>query len=447
MVSSSGRYVIVFNGEIYNFKSLRADLEKNGSVFRGHSDTETMLAAFEVYGIDKSLQLFSGMFAIVVYDRETNQLTLVRDRMGEKPLYYGWVNGYFIFASELKALRVFPFWEGEINREALTLLLRHNYIPAPHSIYKGIYKLLPATSICINLNSIQVGELSEPINYWSLSKCFEQIDNSSIKPEMAASKLDELLREVISEQMISDVPLGAFLSGGVDSSAIVAIMQQVSSRPVKTFSIGFDEKKYNEAEYAKAVAAHLGTEHTELYVTARDGLDVIPKLPTMYDEPFADSSQIPTFLVAEMTKRNVTVALSGDGGDELFCGYSRYFRTRAAWLRYHSEKTGLANKSLEKAALYAPNVLSKLIKNVAPSQRHLSIDEIAEKVKRRQLLSSISDINEFYRQTISYWFQPEQLVRGATEPLYSMRERPPESVGKNMYRTNDVAGSALLPAG
>jgi asparagine synthase (glutamine-hydrolysing) len=434
MVSSSGRYIMVFNGEIYNFKTLRAELEKKGFVFRGHSDTETILASFEAHGIEKSLKLFSGMFAIAVYDRETKQLTLVRDRLGEKPLYYGWVNGYLVFASELKALQAFPFWEGEINRDALTLLLRHNYILAPHSIYKEIYKLPPATSVCIKLSSEQVGHLPEPLHYWSLSRYFGQVKNTSITSEDATNQLDELLREVISEQMISDVPLGAFLSGGVDSSAIVAIMQQISSSPVRSFSIGFNEKKFNEAEYAKAVAKHLGTEHTELYVTAKDGLNIIPRLPALYDEPFADSSQIPTYLVAEMTKRDVTVALSGDGGDELFCGYSRYFKTAAAWSNNNSKNAGLANKLVAMAIQYSPGILSKLIKLFIPSQGHLSVNEIAEKISRRQLLLSMNEFNEFYRQTISYWTKPEHLVLGAKEPLYSMREMPPVEIGSGLHK-------------
>lgn len=434
MVSPTGRFIMVFNGEVYNFQTLRAELESKGFKFRGHSDTETMLAAFEAYGIEKSLRLFSGMFAIAVYDRENRQLTLARDRMGEKPLYYGWNNGCLVFASELKALQAFPFWQAEINRDALTLLVRHNYIPSPHSIYRGIYKLLPATSVCFDLTNEQTGNLPDPVFYWSLANCFKQVEDKTMTNEEAADKLDCLLREVISEQMISDVPLGAFLSGGVDSSAIVAIMQQISDSSVKTFSIGFEEKGFNEAEYAKAVASHLGTDHTELYVTARDGLNVIPKLSVMYDEPFADSSQIPTYLVAEMTQREVTVALSGDGGDELFCGYSRYFSTCASWSRHSLGEAGLTNKAIAMAAQHAPVLMSKLIKIFVSSQRHLSISEISEKISRRQLLLSTSELNEFYRQIISYWNEPEQLALSAKEPVYSMREKPPSEAGESVCK-------------
>ncbi len=434
MVSQSGRYIIVFNGEIYNFKELRNRLQVKGIKFSGHSDTETMLASFEDCGIEESLQKFSGMFAFAVFDRETQELTLARDRMGEKPLYYGWVNGYLIFASELKALRTFPFWQGDIDRDALTLLLRHSFIPAPHSIYKGIKKLPPATRICINLKNILPGQMPEPEYYWSLNSYFEQEEGPLISMRKATDKLDTLLCEVISEQMISDVPLGAFLSGGIDSSVVTAIMQRVSSSPIKSFSIGFEEKKYNEAEYAKAVAKHLGTEHTELYITARDSLNIVPLLPEIYDEPFADSSQIPTFLVAEMTKKHVTVALSGDGGDELFCGYSRYFSCEESWEKNNRSRTKLANKLFSMAAKKSPLWLAKLIKLSVPSQRHLSVAEIVQKITRRQRLLSTTEFNEFYRQTISYWSQPESLVKGAVEPIYSMRKQPPENVGGDVLK-------------
>lgn len=434
MISASGRYVMVFNGEIYNFKQLRTDLEKKDCVFKGHSDTETILAAFEVYGITASLAMFSGMFAIAVFDRETKKLTLCRDRMGEKPLYYGWVNGHFVFASELKALRAFPFWSSEINRDALTLLQRHNFIPAPHSVYKGIYKLLPSTCITLDLSTKPVNCLPDAEYYWSLENCFMRDGNASPDRGEAADKLDSLLREVISEQMISDVPLGAFLSGGVDSSAVVAIMQQVSSSPVKTFSIGFNEKKYNEAEYARAVAEHLGTEHTELYVTPDDALKVIPALPSMYDEPFADSSQIPTYLVAEMTKRDVTVALSGDGGDELFCGYSRYFSVASAWEKSRQASPGVADRVFAMAAENSPAVLARLIKWVAPSQRHLSAGEIQEKIARRQLLLDADELHDYYRESISYWNFPEKVVCDAIQPPYSMFNRAPPKIGDDICK-------------
>lgn len=433
MVSNSGRYVVVFNGEIYNFKNISGELEKTGYTFKGHSDTEVMLAAFETYGVLKSLKLFSGMFAFAVYDRDTRKLTLARDRMGEKPLYYGWVNGNFVFASELKALQAFPFWNVEINRDALSLLVRHNFIPAPWSIFRGIYKLLPATSITFNLLKNKENDLPSPVKYWELSSQFNHSTHTPISLNDATKQLDQLLRDVINEQMISDVPLGTFLSGGIDSSTVAAIMQQESSIPVKTFSIGFEDKKYNEAIYAKAVAQHLGTDHTELYVTPEDALRVIPKLPLFYDEPFADSSQIPTYLVAEMTKRHVTVALSGDGGDELFCGYGRYFSTSTYWTNRFKNKNHF-EFLVSMAVKFAPEILSTVVKNFKKSQHHLSRDEILAKFHRRQLLLSTNELNEYYRQVISYWNEPQKLVLGANELDYSMRKKPPLEVGESLFK-------------
>jgi asparagine synthase (glutamine-hydrolysing) len=435
MISFSGRYVIAFNGEIYNFQNLKSKCIKNGYTFKGHSDTEVMLAAFDIWGIEKALEQFCGMFSFAVLDRESNQLVLARDRMGEKPLYYGWVGTHFVFGSELKALQGFPFWSGEINRNALTLLLRHNYIPTPHSIYKNIYKLLPASFLRIDLAQAKCGNLPTPDRYWELEGCFDSDTTSVITADSASNMLDKLLHDVISEQMISDVPLGAFLSGGVDSSTVVAIMQQLATSKTKTFTIGFENKTFNEAIYAKKVANYLSTEHTELYVTAKDALDVIPKLPTMYDEPFADSSQIPTYLVAAMTREHVTVALSGDGGDELFCGYSRFFSTKKMWDNNCSKKgDSFVSGMLSGAIHYQPLVLAKLIKILASSQRHLSVGEIAQKLQRKEIIGGADSLHEFYRQMISYWNKPEDLVIGASEPTYSMSNPPPAIVGDNSYK-------------
>jgi asparagine synthase (glutamine-hydrolysing) len=435
MVSPSGRYVIAFNGEIYNFQTLKGILIEQGFGFKGHSDTEVMLAAFECWGIEDAIQQFSGMFSFVVLDNERKQLVLARDRMGEKPLYYGWIDSQFVFASELKALQEFPFWSAQINRDALTLLLRHNFIPAPHSIYKNIYKLPPASFLCIDIDETKPETLPEPIRYWVQESYFNGDASLSITPDNATSSLDGLMREVIGEQMIADVPLGAFLSGGVDSSAVVAIMQQLTTSKTKTFTIGFENKAFNEAVYAKEVAKHLGTEHTELYVTANDALEVIPKLPTMYDEPFADSSQIPTYLVAEMTREHVTVALSGDGGDELFCGYSRFFSTAQAWEKKRAKQgRSLAGGLLSGAVKTQPLALAGIIKMLVSSQRHLSVGEIADKLRRKEILSDTASLHEFYRETISYWNKPEELVIGASEPLYSMTEPAPVNVGGDSYK-------------
>lgn len=335
MASACGRYVMVFNGEIYNHRELRAQLERVGRApaWRGHSDTEVLLAAFAAWGVDATLRRATGMFALALWNRESRVLTLARDRIGEKPLYYGRIGDALVFASELKALRAYPGFDGEIDRDALCLYLRHSAVPAPHTIYRGIRKLPPGTWIQFE----HAQDTPRIRTYWALEHA---IDAGHHEPfagtaAEAVDRLDTVLRQAVARQMEADVPLGAFLSGGVDSSAIVALMQAQSAAPVDTFTIGFHEAGYDEAGYAKAVARHLGTRHTELYVTADHALDVVPKLPAIYDEPFSDASQIPTFLVAELTRRHVKVSLSGDGGDELFGGYTRYFLTPRLWRKLH----------------------------------------------------------------------------------------------------------------
>ena len=321
MVSHCGRYTIVLNGEIYNHLELRKRLGPQS--WRGHSDTETLLACFSRYGVKETLAHVVGMFAFAVWDRDEQSLVLARDRMGEKPLYFGKLaSGEFLFGSEMKSLRAHPRWHGVIERNALTLYLRHNCIPAPWSIYRGIHKLRPGCWLTVSRD----GQIVEDV-YWSATEVATRASpkrEQALTDEAAADRLEDVLATAVRDQMLSDVPLGAFLSGGVDSSTVVALMTRHAGRKVRTFAIGFSEAGYNEAEHAKAVARHLGTDHTELYVTAKDALAVVPRLPTIYDEPFADSSQVPTFLVAQLARQHVTVALSGDGGDELFAGYSRY---------------------------------------------------------------------------------------------------------------------------
>ena len=335
MHSHNGRYVIVYNGEIYNHQELRKQLEEEGDApnWTGHSDTETLLAAIEAWGLRKALKASVGMFAFALWDRRERELILARDRIGEKPLYYGrqGTGGPFLFGSELKALAQHPQFQPEVDREALALYLRFNYVPTPYSIYRGISKLRPG---CILTFSEGGGEPAIE-EYWSARAVAEAgaADRLQASPEECTDQLEELLTRAVGQQMIADVPLGAFLSGGIDSSTIVALMQKQTTRPVKTFSIGFREERYDEAKYAKAVACHLGTDHTELYVTPEEAMAVLPRLPSMYDEPFGDSSQIPTHLVSALARRHVTVSLSGDGGDELFGGYSRYGLASALWRR------------------------------------------------------------------------------------------------------------------
>lgn len=330
MQSVDGRYVMVFNGEIYNFHDLRAELAAAGATFRGRSDTEVLLAAIATWGVRRALERSNGMFALALWDRETRALHLARDRAGEKPLYYGWAGQTLLFGSELKALRAHPAFHGDINRTALAAFFQRGYVPGPLSIYRGIYKLPPGSLLTLRPDT---GFRSAPMPYWSLDEVAEQGVAQRFKgsESEAIEQLDVLLRDAVKIRMEADVPLGAFLSGGIDSSLVVALMQAQSARPVRTFTIGFHETRYNEAEYAKAVARHLGTDHTELYVSSEQAQAVIPRLPTLYDEPFADTSQIPTFLVCELTKRSVTVSLSGDAGDELFGGYRRHQLGPSIW--------------------------------------------------------------------------------------------------------------------
>jgi len=332
MVSDDERYVIVFNGEIYNFNELREKLIASGltRVWRGHSDTEVLLAALGAWGVQKTLENLVGMFAFAVWDKVSKTITLARDRMGEKPLYYGIVGNRFVFSSELKAIKAAFGSDLRIDRHALAKFVRYGYVPAPESIYEGIKKLEPA-------HYLNVGSLSsplEPVSYWSLPPAGElKHELSQASDKEVVDVVGQKLSAAVKSQMIADVPLGAFLSGGVDSSLIVSLMQSQSSTSINTYTIGFNEPEFDEAPYAKAIAKHLGTNHTEFYLSADDAVSIIPHLPEIYDEPFADSSQIPTILVSRMTKQHVSVALSGDGGDELFAGYPRYQITAGLWER------------------------------------------------------------------------------------------------------------------
>ncbi len=421
MVSRSGRYVLAFNGEIYNHLALRTELEqlaKEGQVtWRGHSDTEVLLAGFEVWGIEATLKKTVGMFALALWDRKDRVLTLARDRMGEKPLYYGFQNDTFMFGSELKALKAHPDFLGEIDRDVICLYLRHCYIPAPYSIYTGINKLLPGTYLQLPFDrGIDVLQTVSPKAYWSLVAVAKQ---AAAKPFIgsdadAIASLDNQLKQSIHLQMMADVPLGAFLSGGVDSSTVAALMQAQSVQPIKTFSIGFDDQSYNEAKYAKAVAQHLGTDHTELYASSVESMQVIPLLGGMYDEPFADSSQVPTFLVSQMARQHVAVSLSGDAGDELFCGYNRY-ALADIW------------GQIERVPFSLRRATGRLVKSVAPSTWRTVFQQMAklktlpgnmaEKLdKFAGRLISVDGVNELYYSLVSEIDNPEQVVIGAQEP-------------------------------
>ncbi|MBA4446067.1 asparagine synthase (glutamine-hydrolyzing) [Cylindrospermopsis raciborskii CS-506_D] len=417
MESANGRYVLVFNGEIYNFSSLRQQLLSLGYSFRGHSDTEVMLAAFCQWGIKPAVEKFVGMFAFALWDRQERTLSLGRDRLGEKPLYYGWMGTTFLFGSELKALKAHPHWQGNIDRNVLTLILRYNYIPAPYSIYQGIYKLPPATILTLT----HPNDDSQPQSYWSVLSTVEwgQVNLFPGSVTEAINQLDHLLRDSIKQQIIADVPLGAFLSGGVDSSTIVALMQAQSSQPVKTFTIGFEQTAYNEAPQAQAVAQHLGTDHTQLYVTPQETQSVIPKLPTLYDEPFSDSSQIPTFLVSQLARQQVTVSLSGDGGDELFGGYNRHLWANSIW-----QRMGWISPSMRKLIALtmtslSPQIYNNLFNILTPIlAKSLQQRLPGEKIHKLAGVLAFDNPLDLYHRLCSHLHSPESSVMGADKFKY-----------------------------
>jgi asparagine synthase (glutamine-hydrolysing) len=420
MASHNGRFHIAFNGEIYNHLDLRQKLcaEVGDIHWRGHSDTETLLAAIAQWGNEKTLQQLVGMFAFAVWDREQRTLTLARDRLGEKPLFYGSLpNGDFVFASELKALRVHPHWRGEINRDALTLLMRHNAIAAPHTIYKSIFKLRPGHWL-----TLQADGTTETGAYWDMAKVARtQRDLGQAQPlddAQAVAKLEQLLGDAVRGQMMADVPLGAFLSGGVDSSAVVAMMCQHSSVPVRTFCVGFDEAAFNEADHARAVAKHLGTHHSEIILTGADALAVIPKLPALYDEPFSDSSQIPTHLVCHMARQHVTVALSGDGGDELFAGYTRYLMAQTMWNKLTRAPLPLRKTVAALALSLSPGAWNTLMRGpLTAVGRSDAAHDFGDRLhKFAGTMLPAAEIGAMYRSLVTHWPDPASLVLGSTEP-------------------------------
>ncbi|HET8773720.1 MAG TPA: asparagine synthase (glutamine-hydrolyzing), partial [Thermoanaerobaculia bacterium] len=403
-----------FNGEIYNFEELRRELDVP---WRGHSDTEVMLAAFEAWGVQEALARFTGMFAIAVWDRTLRRLQLIRDRMGVKPLYYGLVGNTFLYASELKALRRHPRFEGRIDRGALELYLRSMYVPAPWSIYEGVFKLVPGTVLTFDPATRAI----ETATYWSVRDAVLRGLGHRFRgtEEEASHELEQRLRDAVRLRLVSDVPLGVFLSGGVDSSLVTALMQAESAGPVRTFTIGFTDPSYDESPFAAAVARHLGTSHTELHLTPEDVVSVIPKLPSMYDEPFADSSQIPTHLVAQLARRHVTVALSGDGGDELFGGYNRYvigqklFRRLAALPRALRPALGRLLTSVP------PRAWDRLL---APVLRQPRPGERVHKVAR---VLAADDPDAMYFELVSHWANVVIGGGKAVSPLADRSAWPP----------------------
>ncbi len=433
MHSACGRYVLVFNGEIYNHLELRKQLtaEHCATSWRGHSDTETLLACFVAWGLERTLQASVGMFAIALWDRQERVLALARDRMGEKPLYYGWQRDVLLFGSELKALKAHSAFHADVDRNALALLLRHNCIPAPYSIYQGIQKLMPGHCLRIPLVDGIPDRDGVPTAYWRFNDAVATglAHSFTGTADEAVNLLETQLITSIQAQMLSDVPVGAFLSGGVDSSTVVALMQTHGGRAVKTFTVGFNEDGYDEAAHAKAVAKHLGTDHTELYVRPEDALAVVPKLPAIYCEPFGDSSQIPTFLVSQLARQHVTVALSGDGGDELFGGYNRYLTARKVWERMQLLSPSVRRMAAKILQTLPPAKWDRLFegtKFLLPKRLHLATP--GDKIQKLAGVLGLSDGKAFYRQLTSHWSDPAEVVIGGHEPpslLTDPRASPP----------------------
>jgi len=410
MISFCQRYVIVYNGEIYSHAEIAADLKKVGCIFRGSSDTEVILEACAQWGVEATVKRLIGMFSFALFDQKTRELTLVRDRIGIKPLYWGGFANLFIFGSELKALRAVKGWDPRVDRNALSAFMRHNYIPAPLSIYQGIYKLEPGTILKLKPDSMPVIS-----RYWDLHSIVKDGVQCPINgtDSDVLDQLDQLLCDAVRRHMVTDVPLGTMLSGGIDSSLVTALMAEQSNRSINTFSIGFQEKEFNEAPFAREVARHLGTNHTELYAEARDALDMVERLPYWYDEPFADSSQIPTALVCELTKNYVSVVLSGDGGDELFAGYNRYIFGLNIW--QNANYIPLPFKKLvAKALLTQPTSRLDFFGRVLPSKYRYQ--QLGVKLHKFSKTILMNDQDSIYRQMLSHWNDPDEIILGSKEP-------------------------------
>ncbi|MBL4589751.1 MAG: asparagine synthase (glutamine-hydrolyzing) [Alphaproteobacteria bacterium] len=411
MISPSGRYVMSYNGEIYNYLDIKNALKEKGYEFRGKSDTEVLLCAFEEYGIKETLTKVSGMFAIILWDRKEKTIALIRDFLGKKPLYVGWAGTDLVISSELKAFHTHPDFKAITNQDHLALYFKYACVPAPHSIYQNVWQLLPGSIMTLPIRALSAGTclLSSMESYWDAADIIKKSAPQRAKPrddKQAIDDFEELLSKCVSERMISDVPLGAFLSGGIDSSAIVALMQKQSTRPIKTYSVGFNVEGFNEAEFAKQVANHLGTDHHELYLSPKDALDVIPSLAQIYDEPFADISQIPTYLVSKFAREHVTVALSGDGGDEMLGGYRRHFMVPPMW-----------NKMK-----YIPHPLRRLGAGAINSISADSWNRIGAKKNHPHLADSMDKFGGMMRQKTStdvydyllgFWENPYEIVLDA----------------------------------
>lgn len=408
MASADGRFIIIYNGEVYNHNELRPALEARGIRFRGHSDTEVMLEAFAAFGIEATIKRLIGMFTIAVWDRRERTLTLVRDRLGIKPLYWAKFGGTFLFGSELKALRAYPGWTPRIDRSAVAAFMRHNYIPAPQTIYQGVQKLEPGMILTLPRGGAPHIEAFWGARSVAKAGLANPLRGSDLE---LTNQLEDLLRDAVGRRMVADVPVGAFLSGGIDSSTVVAMMKAANTGPVRTYTIGFELFGFDEAKHSAAVARHLGTEHTEMTVTAKDALDVVPKLPDFYDEPFADSSQIPTYLVSAMTRQHVTVALSGDGGDELFAGYNRYQLTTRLWRSLALLPRPLRSAIASMITALPADRWTKLLSIIPASVRQR---QIGDKLHKFAAVLPCNGETALYRRLVTHW-EPSDIVLDAQE--------------------------------
>jgi len=414
MASASGRWVLSYNGEIYNFRALRDRLAAAGVTIRGGSDTEVVVEALACWGLERTLEACEGMFAMSVWDRQDRRLHLVRDRLGEKPLYYGWVGGLFVFASELKALRGVPGFAPELDRTSVALYLRHNCVPAPRTIYRGIAKLEPGAVLTIG-SPHGAGALPEPRAYWTAGAAIDEARRRPLlgSPDELADRVEATLSDAVAARMVADVPVGAFLSGGIDSSLVVALMQRHSHHRVRTFTIGFADRAYDESGDAAAVAAAVGTDHTALRVSEQDALDVIPELAAIWDEPFADSSQIPTLLVSRLARRDVTVCLSGDGGDELFAGYNRHAWLERLWRRAGPVPAGVRRAGGAALTWVPPGAVDAVGRLTGALPKRFQVRTPSTKVTKLGQVLAAAGPEEAYLALVSHWQAPQSVVLGA----------------------------------
>jgi asparagine synthase (glutamine-hydrolysing) len=447
MPSASERYVISYNGEVYNFIKIKEELSKLGQTFKGGSDTEVILAAIEQWGLDEALKQFEGMFAFSLWDKKEKTLTLCRDRLGEKPLFYGWNGNDFVWASELKAIVALDNWQGTMRNRSVSAYLKYGYVPAPYSIYQDIYKLIPGSYLKLNLKdtksptslnpyAAESANKLQPQYYWNFSKVANQEVNHKITYSEAIDKLDDLLTQSIQDQMISDVPYGAFLSGGIDSSAVASIMQSLSHNQIKTFTIGFEEKDYNEAPFAKEISNHLGTKHHEMFISSNDCLQLVPQINNLVDEPFADSSILPSYFVSKLARENVTVCLSGDAGDELFCGYNRYTKPEEIFKQVNKLPYAFRQIASKLILLFPPTLIDRIYNMISFFIQTEKNTRVGLKLQKLSNLLLLKDPNQIYDMLISYCQDKDQITHeiASTNDLLSEH-----AIGNTMHDASQIS--------